>query len=427
MTLRYNRPGQVCVEHRLDVPLDHDDPDGPRIELFAREVVAQHNADVTDLPWLLFLQGGPGNAADRPSSSSAWLHQALRDYRVLLLDQRGTGLSTPLNRQSLAGLTDPESATYLRHFRADAIVRDAELVRRQLLGDRPWSVLGQSYGGFCAMTYLSLASQGLAEVMIAGGLPSLTAHPDQVYRAAYPRALAHSERFYARYPGDRKVARQVVDHLADSDVRLPSGERLSAERFQMTGITFGTTTGFDNLHHLLELAFISSPHGPVLSDTFLRGVDGMVSMVDQPLYALLHESIYCQGTASAWSASRGLAEFDEFDLWHRAEVNFTAEMFYPWLFDQDPTLKPLRGCADLLAAYDSWPRLYDPDRLAGNTVPVAAAVYLDDLYVDFEHSMVTAGQVRGLRPWVTNEHGHDGLGARPAVFDRLRAMVRGEV
>ncbi|MGW0434104.1 alpha/beta fold hydrolase [Micromonospora sp. NPDC003197] len=427
MTLRYNRPGQVCVEHRLDVPLDHDDPGGPRIELFAREVVAQHNADATDLPWLLFLQGGPGHAADRPSSSSAWLHQALRDYRVLLLDQRGTGLSTPLNRQSLAGLTDAEAAAYLRHFRAEAIVRDAELIRRQLLGDRQWSLLGQSFGGFCAMTYLSLAPEGLAEVMIAGGLPSLTAPPDEVYRAAYPRALAHSERFYARYPGDRKVARQVVDHLADNDVRLPGGERLSPERFRMTGITFGTTTGFDNLHHLLELAFISAPRGPVLSDTFLRGVDGMVSMADRPLYALLHESIYCQGPASAWSASRVLAEFDEFDLQHRAEVNFTAEMFYPWLFEQDPVLKPLRGCADLLAAYDDWPRLYDPDRLAGNTVPVAAIVYFDDLYVDFAHSMMTTAQVRGLRPWVTNEHGHDGLSARPAVFDRLRAMVRGEV
>ncbi|GAB2955639.1 alpha/beta fold hydrolase [Micromonospora polyrhachis] len=427
MTLRYIRPGQVCVEHLLEVPLDHDDPDGPLIELFAREVVAQQNADNRDLPWLLFLQGGPGSAADRPSSSSAWLHQALRNYRVLLLDQRGTGRSTPLNRQSLAGRTDAEAAAYLRHFRADAIVQDAELIRRQLLGDRPWSLLGQSFGGFCAMTYLSSAPQGLAEVMIAGGLPSLTAHPDQVYRAAYPRALAHTERFYTRYPGDRKVVRQVVDHLADNDIRLPSGERLSTERFQMSGLTFGMASGFDNLHHLLELAFISAPGGPVLSDTFLRGVDRMVSMAGQPLYALLHESIYCQGTASSWSASRVRAEFDEFDLWHRAEVNFTAEMFYPWLFDQDPALRPLRGCADLLAAHDDWPRLYDPDRLAGNTVPVAAVVYFDDLYVDFAQSMVTAGQVRGLRPWVTNEHVHDGLSARPAVFDRLRAMVRGEV
>ncbi|MFB9177762.1 alpha/beta fold hydrolase [Dactylosporangium sucinum] len=414
------------MEHVLEVPLDHADPAGPRISLFAREVVGRGNAE-EDLPWLLFLQGGPGCPADRPSAAGAWLSQALRHYRVLLLDQRGTGRSSPVNRQSLAGRPDAEAAAYLRHFRADAIVRDAELVRRQLLGDRPWSLLGQSFGGFCAMTYLSLAPEGLAEVMIAGGLPSLTAHPDQVYRAAYPRALAHTERFYARYPGDRKIARQVVDHLDDTETRMPSGERLSAERFQMMGTSFGHDGSFDLLHHLLEQAFITSRGEPVLSDTFLRGVDGVLSMADRPLYALLHEAIYCQDAASAWSAQRTLAEFGEFDPRRHAEVNFTSEMFYPWLFEQDPALRPLRGCADLLAAYDGWPRLYDPDRLAGNTVPVAAVVYADDLYVDFDQSRATTGQVGNLRPWITNEYRHNGLAARPAVFDRLHAMVRGEV
>ena len=62
---------------------------------------------------------------------------------------------------------------YLKHFRADSIVRDAELIRRQLVGEgEPWSVLGQSYGGFCAVTYLSMHPQGMREAFIAGGLPS---------------------------------------------------------------------------------------------------------------------------------------------------------------------------------------------------------------------------------------------------------------
>lgn len=30
-----------------------------------------------------------------------------------------------------------------------AIVRDAELIRQAVTGGEPWSVLGQSYGGFC--------------------------------------------------------------------------------------------------------------------------------------------------------------------------------------------------------------------------------------------------------------------------------------
>ena len=44
---------------------------------------------------LIFLQGGPGFAAGRPvSAESGWIKRALQDYRVFLLDQRGTGIFT---------------------------------------------------------------------------------------------------------------------------------------------------------------------------------------------------------------------------------------------------------------------------------------------------------------------------------------------
>ena len=45
-----------------------------------------------------------------------------------MLDQRGTGRSSPIG--TLPGLTPAEQAEYLTHFRADSIVRDAELIRR---------------------------------------------------------------------------------------------------------------------------------------------------------------------------------------------------------------------------------------------------------------------------------------------------------
>ena len=94
---------------------------------------------------------------------------------MLLLDQRGTGLSSPVTAQSLRSIGYARAqAEYLRHFRADNIVRDAEAIRRQLVGDRPWSILGQSYGGFCALRYLSAAPEGLEAALITGGIPSLT-------------------------------------------------------------------------------------------------------------------------------------------------------------------------------------------------------------------------------------------------------------
>ncbi|MFC6066374.1 alpha/beta hydrolase, partial [Streptomyces ochraceiscleroticus] len=139
-TTTYRHNGMVCTDHTLDVPLDHTRPDGgPTITLFAREVVAAEH-EHRDPPLLLWLQGGPGCHAERPNAAGAWLRRALKDYRVVLMDQRGTGRSTPADRRTLAVHADAAAAAeYLGHFRADAIVRDAELLRRRLRGDRPWT------------------------------------------------------------------------------------------------------------------------------------------------------------------------------------------------------------------------------------------------------------------------------------------------
>jgi hypothetical protein len=61
-------------------------------------------------------------------------------------------------------------------------------------------------------------------------------------------------------------------------------------------------------------------------------------------------------------------------------------------------------------------------------VPAAAAIYVDDMYVERSLSEETAALVSGLRPWITNEYEHNGLrtdGAR--IFGRLRDLARGKV
>jgi hypothetical protein len=84
-------------------------------------------------------------------------------------------------------------------------------------------------------------------------------------------------------------------------------------------------------------------------------------------------------------------------------------MIYPWMFDTDPALHPLREVADILAEVTDWPTLYDPTQLASNAVTTRAAVYFDDMYVDRTLSLRTAAAVPNLQPWVTNEYEHDGL------------------
>jgi pimeloyl-ACP methyl ester carboxylesterase len=417
----YRLPGLVLTEHQVQVPLDHAEPESERLTVFAREVVAPRKRDQV-LPWLLYLQGGPGHRSNRPLNRSGWLGRALAEYRVLLLDARGTGRSTPATRQTLRSRGGPvEQARYLTHFRADAIVRDAELVRRELLGEGTrWSLLGQSYGGFVALSYLSLAPRSLDLVLVAGGLPPLDRGPDDVYRATYPRVRQRYDRLVERYPDDAGRLDAIADHLDGHDVRLPTGDRLTVPRLQSLGSGLGVSDGLEKVHYRLESAWA----GDELADDFLAGVEASTSYVDGPLYALLHESIYCQGEASRWSAQRVGSEYPEFAPGARPLLP-TGEMVLPALVHGTRALAPLGEAAELLAAYENWPALYDRDVLADNEVPVAAVVYHEDMYVEHAFSVETAARVGNLRSWVTGELGHDGLRSHATVLDRLLDLARG--
>ena len=433
LTVSYRQPGVVLTDRHFSVPLDHSAPSGEQIELYAREVVASEKVGA-DLPWLVYLQGGPGFGANRFVGKPAWLGRALKEYRVLLLDQRGTGHSTPANRQTLPLRGDARAqADYLTHFRADSIVRDCEAIRPALTGGAPWTVLGQSFGGFCTVNYLSTAPEGLRAAVITGGLPSLDAHADDVYRAAYPRIERKVAAHYARYPQDVERARQIAEYLLQHEPVLIGGYKLTVEAFQSLGILLGGSEGSHRLHYLLEHAFVRTSEGQALSDAFQEEVQGLLSYAGHPLYALVHEAIYGQDTRPTdWSAERVRAEFPQFDaaktLTEDGPLLFTGESVHPWMFETDPALRPLRETAEELASRTDWTPLYDPARLAANEVPVAAAVYHDDMYVDTEHALRTARSIRGLRTWVTDEFEHDGVRAGgQRVLDRLLALTRDEV
>ncbi|MER1995224.1 MAG: alpha/beta fold hydrolase [Arthrobacter sp.] len=418
--------GMRVVEHRFTVPLDHAQPDGEQITVFAREYSDPEVAAAGDLPWLLYLQGGPGGKGNRLLQFGGWTKAASRRFRILMLDQRGTGLSTPANRQTLAARGNAEAqAEYLTHFRADSITADAELVRTAL-GSGPWTIYGQSYGGFCALTYLSYAPQGLKEVLITGGLAPLWGPAERVYEATFARVAARNAEYFAKYPSDRDITSRIARHLEAVPEYLPDGARLSVRRFQMAGSYLGGNTRMDGLHHLLEEAFVQTPDGPRLSDTFLAGIWQLAERSTNPLYALMHESIYGQGQATNWAAWRVLESRQDFSP-DAAEPLYTGEMVYPWYFEEDPALRPLQQTAELLAAKSDWPDLYDRARLAANTVPAAAAVYTHDIYVDRDLSMETAEAIRGLQVWETDEFHHDGIADDgEGIFNRLLGMVRGD-
>ncbi len=412
MTSTVHTYGLVLVEHEFQIPLDHARPDGARITVFAREVA---DPDGRDRPFLVFLAGGPGFESPRPTrnpTSPAFLDRALRDYRVLFLDQRGTGRSTPVG--TLPGLTPQQQADYLTHFRADSIVADLEWIRRELNVDT-WAVLGQSFGGFCTTHYLSVAPQSLSAAFLTGGLPPIGMHPDEIYTATYTRMLERNRRYYERYPQDKDRMRALCERVGNEEIILADGDRLTPRRLRMAGNVLGSTDGMEHLHYLLELAPDST--------AFRTDVGKLImSFGRNPIYWILHESSYSDGFATNWSADRVMpAEYAQ------DPTLFTGEHVFPWMGNDFGALAPLREAADILAKYE-WPKLYDAEVLAHNEVPAAAAVYWDDLYVESTFSMRTASVVRGLRPWITNEFEHGGLRmSGDRVLDRLFDLAANRV
>ncbi|HXG26730.1 MAG TPA: alpha/beta fold hydrolase [Candidatus Binatia bacterium] len=406
MAVTYRAPGVILTEREHRVPLNHHAPDGREITVFTREVAA---VGKEDKPYLVFFQGGPGFEAARPSAPpTGWQKRALEDFRLLLLDQRGTGRSTPLG--DIPGDTPEAQAEYLTHFRADSIVRDAEHIRKELGVDK-WAVLGQSFGGFCVMTYLSFAPEGLSEAYVTGGLAPIGRPVDEVYAATYARMVERNRDYFGRYPGDRARVREIVTQLEAEDVRLPNGDRLTSRRFLQVGHALGMSYGNETVHHLLEL--------PVRSRAFLHDIQSQPGFARNPIYATIHEACYADGGATRWSSDRLFPEEFREQLW------FTGEHIFRWMWDDYGALRQHAAAADILAEH-MWPRLYDAEQLARNEVPAAAAVYYDDPYVLREYSMEAAAQIRGLRPWITNEYLHDGLRTGGAdVLGRLFDLARG--
>lgn len=419
-------PGHHTEELTLSVPLVHHDPARGEIDVFARIVTAEGG---NERPFLIFLQGGPGNEAPRPlDGGPVWLDPVLKHYRVILLDQRGTGRSTPVGLDlPLPGSAgehhptwrdaieaDPAAAAeQLTHLRADEIVNDCEAVRRHL-GAETVSLLGQSFGGFTCLRYLAAHPESLAEVMVTGGIPAVERSPKEVYAETWRVMREKSEAFYRRFPGDRQRMRELLEHAAAGEIRLPNRDVVSPERLRTIGIQLGRSGGAEALHWLLGLDH--------RSDAFRHDLYGVLPFTGRnPLYAVFHESCQANGHVTDWAAERAMPEDVRADL-----TLLGGEHIHRGLFDEDSELAPWKPVAKILAEHP-WGPLYEPDDLRGCEVPTAAAVYFHDAFVPAVQSLETAALMPGLMPWVTSEYEHNGLRAGgTAVIEHLLELVHGK-
>lgn len=394
-----------------------------------------------------FIQGGPGFGCPPAHENMAYTKVFLdRGYQVLYMDQRGTGLSTPIDCTTFSILVkrEPEESEdsyterqleFLQNFSAVSIVNDLELIRNFLLGDVKWSISGQSFGGFCCFTYMSNFPSYVKECFVTGGVPPINYHATDVYKATYGRARDRNKHYYNKYPQDENRVRQILQYLQLNNVKLPDGGDLSVERFQQLGINFGGHGGTDQVHSIVSALSNDLTTYRTFSYTSLSMVQSLVSFGTNILYALLQEAIYCDGFnhdtfPSNWAAERAkhLPENRSFIYENSSdrEVFFTTEMVFPSMFSDYSQLRPFKNLANALHSCTKWPKLYNPNVLSlkdFTMVPIVGAIYVNDLYVDYDLTTKVLKKLfkgNNFRAYITNEFFHNGYKKDP---ERVMGML----
>ncbi len=149
-----------CVD--LQLPEDWSQPEGESITVHVA-ILPPSGGQATRAP-LYLLAGGPGQAATQMGRFiSRALERARRGREVVLVDQRGTGRSTPfeceisndphIGGDEVARKCLSNTSQRPQHFHSAAFIRDLEAVRKYL-GHGQINLLGGSYGTRAGLLYL---------------------------------------------------------------------------------------------------------------------------------------------------------------------------------------------------------------------------------------------------------------------------------
>ncbi|MFO1397280.1 MAG: alpha/beta hydrolase [Burkholderiales bacterium] len=182
---------------RLDVPEDRRKPEGRKVSLFVA-VLPANTVTPKDDP-LVILAGGPGQAASFLGPFAARLTELRRTRDVVLVDQRGTGRSSPL---TCAALRPREQDVFeldvlprarecvaelggkgvdLAQYTTSAWIDDLEAMRAAL-GYARWNVWGGSYGTRVAQEYLRRHPERVRTLILDGVAPPAMIVPLDVWK-----------------------------------------------------------------------------------------------------------------------------------------------------------------------------------------------------------------------------------------------------
>lgn len=265
---------------RLTVPERRDRDSGRTIELAVAVVHATTTSPAPDP--VLYLEGGPGGSA--LAGIELWTAPAsplLATRDVILLDQRGTGYSSPrLSCDAEADASPDEVSTACwKRLIAEGVDPDAYNTGesaadvadlRRALGLREWNLFGVSYGTRLALRVMRDHPDGIRSVVLDSVYPAdvhgIDDEPrnaaasiigllercraDTACREAYPELQA---RFFAAV--DRLDANPV--EIADTDPDSGDPVTVTVTGADLVNAAFDTlydTSALPSLPHALDLA-----------------------------------------------------------------------------------------------------------------------------------------------------------------------------
>jgi pimeloyl-ACP methyl ester carboxylesterase len=169
------------------LPLNYNKPDGDKVDVFAAVLKARSSKGTND-PFVV-LAGGPGQAASEVLGIVDATFRRLRNTRdVVIIDQRGTGLSHPiqcdiqddietLEEYSASVLACKNAQTLdVREFHFENVIRDMEEIRKSL-GYEKLNLWGVSWGTRTAAQYLRRYPDNVRSIVVDGVLPPQVSLP----------------------------------------------------------------------------------------------------------------------------------------------------------------------------------------------------------------------------------------------------------
>lgn len=337
----------------LVVPEDRTHPNGRKIELNIAVIPAIKRTPQPDP--LFLLAGGPGQSAiEAFPAMIPLLFQIHEDRDIVLVDQRGTGKSNPLQclapeddslteEQILAKLKAcPDTLDAdLRFYNTEIAMTDLDAVR-SALGYEQINIYGASYGTRAALTYLRMFPEHVRTVTLDAVVDSNfvmfmdAAEDGQLALDAFFQRCEKDEACKTTFPKLRSEFEGLLNRLEESPAEITIPHPLTNEPFELTVTSEVITNMVFNTLYVPELvatmplsihvAYADENYVPLVSQALLVNAglyDGMFYAVacteDSPL--VFPEEAETRGEGTVFGANRAVDFADVCSEWDKGQVS----------------------------------------------------------------------------------------------------------